>query len=357
MKPYAGYFGMFLIFLLSFNIFSDTNLPIHSPAASSLANHLVKSHTKDPIDGGWLPNLTGLPTESQIIQLTQNMQAIMEQETDPRCKAIDKRLRMTIFQHFLIYQQMLNNQQIFLSNADAYQWAHVLGMILKESNGDSASISDIEGRSISTYQSQSNLSEWHQIFHLTQQKKIQFNYQTNFGLTQSSADRLFNAFKLAQTQITDTQYLDNTIPFKLNAAIAIRRLIWFYQDFAQGRISEADKRIKALELYYPENYIQYREGLKMALLYCGTAYLFNNGQGTDQQLLDAMSSIAYCKLGNPQEGYGQSNMDIECYAAWVTLCPALNIDIATLTPLEYFATRGQPPVCESTFLKLLNMKQ
>ena len=196
---------------------------------------------------------------------------------------------------------------------------------------------------------------------------MHLDYQTNFGLTQTSADRLFNAFNLAKNQKNNTVFLQGKegalTPGKkeLNTAIAIRRLIWFYQDFAQGRISQSDARIHRRDITKPEFFERYQAGLKMALLYCGTHFMFRDGKSVNEKKLDldlqsAMASIAYCKFGNAQIGYGKNEFDNLCFASWVTLCPALNIDIATLTPLSYFATRKTSPVCEDTFRALLIKK-
>ena len=173
------------------------------------------------------------------------------------------------------------------------------------------------------------------------------------------------AIKLADTEKNNTTFLEGKEGVltpgkqKLNTAIAIRRLIWFYQDFAQGRITQSDMRIHERDLAKPEFYARSQAGLKMALLYCGTHFMFRDGKNSeklDSDLQDAMASIAYCKFGNATVGYGQSEFDEKCFASWVTLCPALNIDIATLTPLSYFATRNVNPVCEETFKQLLVKK-
>ncbi|MFA5959538.1 MAG: hypothetical protein WC785_03390 [Tatlockia sp.] len=333
---------------------------IEQAAQPSLADHLHL--TKDPIDGGWLPNLTGLPDENEIPALTDHISQVMAEDGDSACKRIDPRLKLLIFQHFAIHQQMANRQGIYFDDKIAYQWAHILAMILKESSGDSTNVTDMSGRSASTYKSQTSLRHWKKILNFSE-KRIKLNYQTNFGLTQTSADRLFNAFHLAQNQSYDTEFLEGkegaSTPRKiaLNTAIAIRRLIWFYQDFSQGRIVQSDKRIHQKDLNQPELLARYQMGLEKALLYCGTQFMFR--QRTPQEpekLKHAMATISYCKLGNSQEGYGKHMIDEQCFAEWVTLCPNLNIDIALLTPMSYFATRGSKPVCEGIFKRLINKK-
>ncbi|WP_115304173.1 hypothetical protein [Legionella beliardensis] len=347
-----------LIFLSQLTF--STALAFEEYAPPSLADYLHLSHSKDPVDGGWLPNLTGLPDEEQISLLTDRVFYLVINEKDSQCSSISPNLRLLIFQHFVIHQYMANVQNIYFDEQAAHQWAHVLAMILKESSGDSTSITDMQGHSLSTYKAQTNLGNWKQILRLAKQKYIHFNYQTNFGLTQISADRLFDAFHLARNKFYDTAFLEGkegaATPRKvdLNTAIAIRRLIWFYQDFAQGRISQAHGRLYQDDIMDPLFFAQYEAGLEKAVIYCGTRFMFQESQQKKGLLKKAVASIAYCKLGNSNMGYGFHEIDQECFAEWVTLCPALNIDIALLTPLSYFATRGEKPVCKETFKQLIN---
>lgn len=316
---------------------------------------------KDPIDGHWLPNLTGLPPKSLVRLLTIPLMDMVFNEKDKRCKAINPNLRMLMYQHFVIHQYMANAQGIYFDNKIARNWAHILAMILKESSGDSASVTDMKGRSISTFASQTNIQRWEKIMKLAASSSIPLNYQTNFGLTQMSADRLFIAFQLMKNQNFNTEFLEgNEYPstprkVKLNSAIAIRRLIWFYQDFAQGRVYQSDKRIHQRDINKPEFSHRYQAGLDRAILYCGTRFMFA-APPKPEILRKAMAAIAYCKLGNAKKGYGKNEIDEKCFALWVTLCPALNIDIAILTPLSYFETRGEKPICEKAFEQLTVQK-
>lgn len=334
--------------------------------APPIADQSQLSGTKKLVDNNWLPDIVGLPDEEQVEILTRHVAEVMAQEQDKNCNAIDYNLRMVIFQNFVIYQHMANAQHYYFKEKMVLKYAHVLGMILKESSGDPTNVTDMNGRSITTNRSHTNLQRWKELLKLTMQSGIKFNYQTNFGLTQLSADRLFVAFKLAHKghakDFLNGKYGDAT-PDKvtLDTAIVIRRLIWFYQDFAQGRLTQEDERIYQEDRYKTEFNERYQTGLKMALLYCGTRFLFN----VDSQYIwtneasifeNAMASIAYCKLGNSQSGYGKYEIDERCFAEWVTLCPALNINIALLTPLSYFQTRGNKAVCIDTFKHLLNIE-
>lgn len=336
-------------------------------APPSLADHLHLKPAKDPIDAGWLPNINGLPDEFEVFLMSRRIELLMALDKEKNCRAIERPLKMMMFEHFLIYQHMANQQNIYFDEKIAYQWAHVLAMILKESSGDTAAVTDMRGNEMSVFKAQTTLNNWWQIAGLSKHSHIPLNEQTNFGLTQTSADRLISAFHLAQNQQYNTEFLEglegaNTPrKIKLNTAIAIRRLIWFYQDFAQGRLTQNDKRIHHRDINNPQFAARIQDASKMALLYCGSRYLFAEGNLKEElegypQLKKAMSSIAYCKLGNYQTGYGLQEIDERCFAQWVTLCPALNIDISTLTPLNYFATKNEKPVCEGIFKALINHK-
>lgn len=352
---------------LSLTVFAAPNPNIEDNALESLADYLHLSHSKDPTDGGWLPNLTGLPDANQVALLTQHAEEVMSQEKDARCTSINWHLRMLFFQHFVIYQHMANAQNIYFDEKVAEKWAHLLAMTVKESSGDSTNVTDMRGHSSTTNKSKTDIQHWNKLLSISEQGRIKLNKQTNFGLTQTSTDRLFVAFNLAQNAKISTAFLEGknnastTEKVTLNTAIAIRRLIWLYQDFAQGRLTQSDTRIHQKDIDKPEFSARYKAGLDMALLYCGTGYMFSEGHNNIREkdipkLENAMASIAYCKLGNAQSGYGLNTYDEQCFAEWVTLCPALNLDIAALTPLSYFATRGEAPVCTDTFTQLLTKK-
>lgn len=347
-------------------------VPLAASAASffdelppvSLANLLHLSLSKNPEDVYWLPKLTGLPTKAQVALLTKHVSDVMKEDKDPECTSINANLRMLIFQHFVIYQHMVNARHVYFDERIAHQWAHVLAMILKESSGDSTNVTGMSGRTVSTNRTKTDLTQWRKMFENIKQSQIRLNYQTNFGLTQTSTDRLLDAFCLSQDQRYNTTFLEGREGFSpethlLNTAMAIRRLIWFYQDFAQGRLTNSEEPLHPQDITNPKYAAQFQQGLDMAIIFCGTRYMFRgkslgSGVQKDSQLRNAFASIAFCSLGNRHTGYGTNEVDEECFANWVTLCPALNIDIATLTPLSYFATRAATPVCENTFKQLIN---
>lgn len=350
--------GVFLLMTSAYPIFG-------SDASQSVASQSQLPEAKELVDSDWLPDIVGLPDEEQVESLTRHVIDVMAEEQDKECNAIDYNLRMVVFQNFVIYQHMANAQNFYFKEKIVQKYAHVLAMILKESSGDPTNVTDMTGRSISTSRPNTNLQRWTDLLKSTMQRGIKFNYQTNFGLTQLSVDRLFVAFKLAHGKQHGRDFLEgkygNATPDRvtLDTAIAIRRLIWFYQDFAQGRLTQEDGLIPQEDIYKTEFNERYQTGLKLALLYCGTRFLYNVDKqyiliNDDSTFENAMASIAYCKLGNSKTGYGKYELDEQCFVEWVTLCPALNINIALLTPLSYFQTRGNKPVCVGIFKRLVN---
>lgn len=352
--------GVFLSLLLALTY---ADFAENTPQSTNEQSKTPK--TKSSVDSGWLPNITGLPSPEAVDGLTKNIAEVMEAEQDARCKSIDYNLKMLALQNFVIYQSMANAQGVYFDEKIAYKYAHTLAMILKESGGDSTNVTDMTGRTMTTNKARTNIDRWNNILKLTLKNRIKLNYQTNFGLTQLSTDRLFIAFSLVNGKGHKKDFLEGKYgaqtPNKvdLDTAIAIRRLIWLYQDFSQGRIAQDYDRIPEEYIYTNEFNQRYQTGLKLALLYCGTQFMFKEDQqyhwtNEYSSFEDAIASIAYCKLGNSKEGYGKTKINEECFAQWVTLCPALNINIALITPLEYFATKNEKPVCQNVFNSLIN---
>lgn len=351
--------GVFLavLMVLVYPIFGE-NTP------KSVASQSQEPKGNKSVDSHWLPDIVGMPNEEQVESLTRHVAEVMAEEQDKRCNSIDYNLRMVVFQNFVIYQHMANEQHYYFKEKIVQKYAHVLAMILKESSGDPTNITDMTGRTVSTSKPNASLEHWNDLLKLTTQHGVKLNIQTNFGLTQLSVDRLFVAFKVAHGADHSKDFLEgkygDATPSRidLDTAIAIRRLIWFYQDFAQGRLTQEDERIHQEDIYKPEFNERHQIGLKLALLYCGTRYLFkaNNQSIWANEYSNyekTIASIAYCKLGNAHAGYGKNDIDEKCFASWVTLCPALNMNIALLTPLSYFQTRGSQPVCLGTLNRLL----
>lgn len=52
-----------------------------------------------------------------------------------------------------------------------------------------------------------------------------------------------------------------------------------------------------------------------------------------------------CKAGT------KNNSEIKCLGKWLTLCPALNVEVALVQPLSYFETRKATALCSDLFTK------
>jgi len=347
--------------VISFAALMVFAFPNYADNNSASMSHRYSSKSNDNANKAWLPDLSVVPDKEQVEQFNKQIATFISEEKDRRCRKIDPQIRKMVFRHFLMNQYMANGQNIYFDEKIAHKWAQVLAMILKESSGDTTNITDMKGHSVTTYSAHTNLKNWNSLFNNAVQGRVKFNYQTNFGLTQLSADRLYVALNLAKNPGLDTQFLEGTKNVDLNTAIAIRRLIWFYQYFSQGRVSQSTDRLSQKEITSPEYSERYQTGLQLALLHCGTHFLFHKKHSTNEkkelsELENTMAAIAYCKLGTSKGGYGKDEFDEKCFAEWVTFCPALNVDIALLTPLRYFETRKAKLVCENTFKRMLNKK-
>lgn len=315
-------------------------------------DHGLTTDAMEPPPG--LADLDGLPQVPAQLGTADEIRSAPG-ASDPTCKEIPAPLRAMAFRHFLNFQKMQNEQGRYFPPEAATRAAKALGMVLKESSGDPAAVADMKGKSKTTYKPETTVANWKA---LLTHKHITYNKQTNFGLLQMSMDRLVVAFKI-------NSQLDDFLPGEdaaSTSALNTRRLLDFYQDFAQGRLEQGDTPIPAAALRdpkaSPELKERARKGAAKALYHCGTRFLYKEGQqGAEGQkaLEDAMMSIAYCDPGIDKPDT-TSRAQLECFARWVTLCPALNLDIAINTPKEYFETRKAPPKCEATFRALITKK-
>lgn len=361
------FFIKFLIILILISCTHTATTVQEEAARPSLANMLKSSNTIYSRHHGWLADLSGLPPPSEVMKMEKRVLNIIRNDKDRDCSSINVHLRAMIFVHFLVFQHIANAQGVYLDENIAYQWAHILAMILKESSGDSTNITSMSGQSIATDRSKTDISNWKKILDPSKVSHIKLTLQTNLGLSQISENQLIFPVPLTQEQKKETEFLEGKEGSltrqkrSLSVNNAIRDLIWFYQDFSQGRLTQSEFPICALKIDDPEYAQRYKEGIKAALLYCGTEYMFRHAdvkrnKELDRKLKKAMASIAYCRLGRPRCDENNNELDMRCFEAWVTLCPALNIDIALLLPLRYFATRYANPVCLDTFKALLNQR-
>jgi hypothetical protein len=296
------------------------------------------------------PNLEGLPqapdenapnTESEVHNAPGADEA--------NCKTVDPALRAMVFRHYQNLQEMQNTQGHFFPDNSPAKAAHLLGMVPKESSGDPTNTTDMNGKEFATYKAISNLPRWKSLF----DQKMIYNKQTNYGLAQMSMDRML----AGNTVATDLDDFLGAVAHP-TAGLDVRRILTVYQEMAQGRLTQDDAPISQKALQDPhataELKAQAQMGLSAALWHCGTRFLYKEGYtGEDGQkaLEAAMSSIAYCDFGKDKPD-PNSRSQAQCFARWVTLCPALNLDVAILTPDSYFATHRAAPLCQATFQKL-----
>lgn len=263
------------------------------------------------------------------------------------CREVDPRLRAVIFEHFQTLQAIENQQGRYFKAENAEKWAHMLGMVIKESSGDSVNVTDMNGKESSTYRALTSVPRWKALF----SHPIVYNSQTNFGLAQQSTDRLMVSFPV-KTDLADILPEGK----ERKSGKLSRGILRFYQEMARGHISSNEPALSLKESEDPANKEKASRGRKAALWHCGTRFLFQEGgvpEG-EKALEEAMASIAYCEFGKGDSAPTKDNM--RCFGRWVTLCPALNLDIALLNPNSYFATRKTAPLCLATFQKLIKPK-
>jgi hypothetical protein len=292
-----------------------------------------------------LPDLTGIPADDE--QAAQNVAADVRSAAggdEASCAKIDPRLRAMVFRHYENLQMVANRRGQYFTSLEATTAAHITNMILHESSGNSCDVTDMKGDEVNTYKPVTNLKCWESLF---SSAKVQYNDQTNYGLAQQSPDRA--EVSLAVNKIVASHLPSDVEP---TTKAGTFELFHIYQQFAQGREQEGDQPIPQSAAELPENQARLKRGIQAALWHCGTRYLFEEGyqNAAGQAALEgAMQTIAYCDIGSG----GTLNSDQQkCFARWLTLCAALNIDIAALNPLSYFQTRGVQPVCATTFAKL-----
>lgn len=319
----------------------------HTPHTVTSPTRGMASVDSDDHLAGHLPDISGVPADDhQAAQKVQDDVKFVAGGAESNCVNVDPRLRAMVFRHYQNLQTVANHRGKYLTKDEAETAAHITNMILHESSGNSCDITDMRGHEVNTYKPVTNLKCWDGLFDYS--KKIAYNHQTNYGLAQQSPDR-------AEASLAVNKIVASHLPRDIEPTTKAGtfELFHVYQQFAQGRIQSGDQPMSQSEAADPANKDRVEHGLSAALWHCGTRYLFEEGyQGDEGQaaLQKAMATIAYCDIGD-----GKSNLTPDqqkCFARWVTLCPALNIDVAALNPLSYFATRGVKPVCEATFAKL-----
>ncbi|PIP96326.1 MAG: hypothetical protein COW00_16230 [Bdellovibrio sp. CG12_big_fil_rev_8_21_14_0_65_39_13] len=180
------------------------------------------------------------------------------------------------------------------------------GMIIKESSANTCSVSDMNGSGSSTSyhsffkhnHSKGIMSRSHKVDlalcgDLFAMKGVNITKQTNYGLAQISADR------------------------------------WVM-----------NKRGGELLVNFKKELTRLTD--KQLVERCHARTLFSDS-------MESLSNEASVwKKCNP--GIGQQT-EIKCLGKWLTLCPALNIEVALEQPLSYFETRSASSLCSDLYNK------
>ncbi len=222
-----------------------------------------------------------------------------------------KNLRELFFEHFRYYVEHSKSQ---VGEVEIARFAKVLGMAPHESSGASAAVTDMKGtgsRSTLRYffdtdnarakRSEGLYSTIGSVKQLMSMETIQWNEETNFGLLQMSANRLYIDFG------------------KDEAKIATETLNW----------------MRTLYTTHPEEVIER----------CGTKVMFKD---SDAEIRETFDTLQKCSPG------WKSKAEVQCFGKWAVLCPHYNVTLALIAPPAYFATRYATPLCAKTFRKILN---
>lgn len=180
----------------------------------------------------------------------------------------------------------------------------LMGMMIKESSGNPSAVADMNGKgSRTSYKSFFAANKSHGIMSrphysntillekLLKQDGVTINKQTNFGLAQLSADRLYIA-KWGGNYLTAKKDLIKSFP------------------------------------------------PKQLLNWCMTRSIYNDDEKTLQKYAEKIKS---CDMGY------KTKAGIQCYARIVNFCPRLTIDLALEQPMKYFETKKAAPLCTKLF--------
>lgn len=180
----------------------------------------------------------------------------------------------------------------------------LMGMMIKESSGNPSAVADMKGKgSRTSYKSFFKANESGGIMsrphysntvlleELLKQDGVTIDKQTNFGLAQLSADRLYIA------------------------------------KWGGNYLSEKKDLIKS----FPA---------KNLLNWCMTRSIYNDKEET---LVKYAEKIKSCEIGY------KTKEKIKCYARVVNFCPRLTIDLALEQPMKYFETKKAAPLCPKLF--------
>jgi hypothetical protein len=271
--------------------------------------------------GPLVPDETGAWKEFR----TTTLDALPAEETeDASCvRRLPENLRNLFFEHFRYYVDHSTSE---VGEKEVARFAKVLGMAPRESSGATVAITDMRGTGGATSLRQffkndnpgvaapksltSSLESLNKLFAITAETRkvngvlrsstLRWDEETNFGLLQMSANRLYIDFGGRQ------------------------------DDIARDSIRE----MRTLYASEPEEVIAR----------CGTALMFND---SPVEIRGAFDELMTCEPG------WKSKKSIQCFGQWATLCPNYNVTLALVAPPAYFATRHAAPLCTKTFTRIL----
>ena len=192
------------------------------------------------------------------------------------------------------------------------KFSKICGMIYKESSGNPVSCTDMHYNgsrtSVVEFCKNDSLASVSMYNKLRDDKSINRNYQTNFGLLQLSADIL-------------------------TWNISLRSI---FEHVVEEVSSHPDT----------------------ALSMCGSKCLFSN---CGEDILDQMKKFSHCKLHyrkkvDSKKGETVPDIsadEINCFDHWVSFCPNLNLALGMQLPASYFESRKAPALCEDELSLIL----
>ncbi len=216
-------------------------------------------------------------------------------------------LRQLYFEHFRYY---VDHSKSEISDTEIARFAKVLGMTPYESSNATAVVTDMhyKGGKTSTESFRADnpksdpgkpglRSRVATVDKLLNLKGVKYNFQTNFGLVQMSADQLTvsNTGKIVRKMIED---------------------------------------MKVLYASHPEDVIDR----------CGAQTMFEDDL---PEIRSAFDKLQTCDVGT------DTSDKVKCFGRWAMLCPNFNISVALLATPRYFATKHRAPLCSKSFRRIL----
>ncbi len=239
---------------------------------------------------------------SEILELNSSMPVARMRAMSGCIKGVNPRARDLFFEVFsnLVVEYPKMNVELAVA-----RFSKILAMSMKESSGVSAMATDMKLRgsrlSLQSFVQDNRGREWGEKYRSTldtyhkliDSKSITFNHQTNFGLLQMSADRM-------------------------------------YPNFLGDIIQRMAPELKALAARDPQQLYQQ----------CGAVYMYHD---EPDAVIAEYATLASCDVDY------RTTDGVKCFGRWMMLCPNMNISLALATTNRYFQTRKAVPKCADSF--------